>query len=166
MMIPRLRVALALMALLAGAALGIAFASEVWGGLVPCALCLVERWPYRIMIALGLIGLILPRPLARAALVLGVIAALAGAAASAVHVGVEQKWWPSPMPECIAPNLTGLSMADRLARMPATPSKSCEDPSYFFDALPVSISMLNLLYALALAAGFATFLWSTRKDPP
>jgi disulfide bond formation protein DsbB len=166
MMIPRLRVALALMALLAGAALGIALASEYWGGLVPCPLCLVERWPYRIMIALGLVGLILPRALARTALALGVLAALAGAAASFVHVGVEQKWWPSPMPECIAPNLTGLSMAERLARMPATPSKSCEDPSYFIDALPISISLMNMLYALALAAGFATFLWTTRKDPP
>jgi disulfide bond formation protein DsbB len=166
MMIPRLRVALALMALLAGAALGIALASEYWGGLVPCPLCLVERWPYRIMIALGLVGLILPRALARTALALGVLAALAGAAASFVHVGVEQKWWPSPMPECIAPNLTGLSMAERLARMPAIPSKSCEDPSYFIDALPISISLMNMLYALALAAGFATFLWTTRKDPP
>ena len=36
-----IKVYLALMALLAGAALGIAFASEWWGGLVPCALCLV-----------------------------------------------------------------------------------------------------------------------------
>ena len=166
MMIPRLRVALALMALLAGAALGIALASEYWGGLVPCALCLVERWPYRIMIALGLVGLVLPRSLGRIVLSLGVIAALAGAATSAVHVGVEQKWWPSPLPECIAPNLSGLSITERLARMPATASKSCEDPTYFFDALPISIATLNVLYALALAAGFATFIWMTRKDPP
>ena len=47
-------------ALLAGAALGIALASEQWGGLVPCALCLWERWPYRVLIGLGVLAAVLP----------------------------------------------------------------------------------------------------------
>ena len=110
-------------------ALGAAFASE-WGlGLVPCALCLWERWPYRIAIALGLLALLwrgFRRPfLAAMALVL-----LAGAGLGVVHVGVEQGWWPSPLPECAAPNLGSGTAAERLARMPMFPAKPCDEPTY------------------------------------
>jgi len=46
-------------AVLAGAGLGVALASESFAGLVPCALCLVERWPYRIAAPLALFGAVI-----------------------------------------------------------------------------------------------------------
>ncbi|MBN8890967.1 MAG: hypothetical protein BGP12_07155 [Rhodospirillales bacterium 70-18] len=165
-MVPRLRLALALSTLAAAAALGTAFASEWWGGLVPCALCLVERWPYRVAIGLGLLGLVLPRPLARLAGWLLVLAVLAGAAAALVHVGVERGAWPSPLPECAAPRFSGGSIAERLAHMPARPSKACEDPTYLIPGLPVSMAAMNLIFALAVSAGLATFLWRSRRSDP
>ncbi len=119
MMIPRLRVALAASAIAAAVALGIALASEAYEGLVPCALCLVERWPYRIAIGLGVIGLFLPRHLARIVLGLIALTIFADAAIAAVHVGVEFQWWPSPLPDCMAPTFSGGSIAQRLASMPA-----------------------------------------------
>ena len=42
-----------LAALAAAAAPGVAYGLEVWGELAPCALCLLERWPYRMVIVLG-----------------------------------------------------------------------------------------------------------------
>ena len=92
MAISRVRIALAVAGLAAFAALAVAFASEWWGGLVPCALCLRERWPYRVAIALAVIGMLLPRRLATAALVLVLLTGLAGAAAAGLHVGVEFGW--------------------------------------------------------------------------
>ncbi len=157
---------LAVTVLLAGLALFVALASEWWGGLVPCALCLVERWPYRVAIALGLLGLALPRRLARLMLAGVMLALLAGAGAATVHVGVEQGWWPSPLPECIAPTLYRGTMAERLAHMPAQPSKACEDPTYLIPHLPVSMAQMNLAFALALAAALATFWWRTRRSDP
>ena len=53
-----------------------------------------------------------------------------------VHVGVEQGWWPSPLPECAAPNLGGGTMAERLSRMPLFPSKPCDEPTYVVPGLP------------------------------
>ena len=47
--------------LAAGFALGLALASEYWGGLLSCSLCLLERWPYRIAILLGVLAVIAPR---------------------------------------------------------------------------------------------------------
>ncbi len=139
-------------------ALGVALGSEHFLGLIPCALCLVERWPYRIAIATGLIALVLPRRAARAAAWLLVLVFLAAAAAAAVHVGVEQHWWDSPLPECMAPNLAGLSPAERFARMPMHPSKSCADADYLIPAIPITMTQANLTYALASAAFLAISL--------
>lgn len=166
MMVPRFRVALAVAALLSGLALLVALGSEWWGGLVPCALCLVERWPYRVALAVALVGLVLPRQLARLALAGVVLALLVGATAAATHVGVERGWWPSPLPQCQAPRYVGGTLAQRLAQLPAHPSKACEDPTYLVAAIPVSMAQMNLALALALAAGLATFAWRSRRSEP
>ena len=154
------RAAALLLTAAAGAALGAAFAAEWWGGLVPCALCLVERWPWRAAIALGVVALLMP---SRVALAAAVVALLAGAALGAVHVGVEQGFWPSPLPECAAPRISGGTIAERLARMPATPSKPCDEATYLIPSLPVSMAAMGALYALALAAGLSMFLWTQRS---
>ncbi|HEX3992706.1 MAG TPA: disulfide bond formation protein B [Acetobacteraceae bacterium] len=132
-------------------ALGIAIASERWGGLVPCALCLLERWPYRIAIILGLAAALLPAQYARVALGLLALTMLGGAALGVIHVGVEFHLWPSPLPECAAPVSRGGSVAELLANMPATPSKPCDDPAYLVPGLKLSMAEMNLLFAAAFA---------------
>ena len=163
MTLPGIRGIALLSALAAAFALGLALASEKWEGLVPCALCLLERWPYRVAIALGLVASVVPHRWARALLVLVVLAMLADAAMAVVHVGVEQHYWPSPLPECIAPRFTGGSIAERLAQMPARPAKPCEDAAYLIPGLPISMAAMNLLYALAFALGLGVLLWRNRS---
>ena len=155
---------LALVAALgAAAALAVARGSEVWGALVPCALCLVERWPYRIVILLGLLGAVTPNRASRALLLAVIVCLLAGAAIAGVHVGVEFGWWKSPLPECAAPQISGGSIAERLASMPARPSKPCDDPTYLVPGLPVSMAMMNMLFALAFSALLAICLSDRRN---
>jgi disulfide bond formation protein DsbB len=154
------RLACVLAALAAGFALGTAFAYEWWGGLVPCALCLLERWPYRIAIAFGVLGILPPRPFSQLALVCVLLAGLADVGISGVHVGVEFGWWPSPLPECAAPKFAEGSIADRLRSMPARPAKPCDDPVYVVAAVPLSFAQAGLIYAVALSAGVAGLLIS------
>jgi disulfide bond formation protein DsbB len=154
----------ALLSVLAAAfALGLALASERWEGLVPCALCLLERKPYWVAIALGLLAAVVPRRWARALLMLVVLSMLVGTALAAVHVGVELHWWPSPLPECAAPSFSGGSIAERLAQMPARPAKPCEDAAYLVPGLPISMAAMNLLYALAFAILLGAWLWRDRR---
>jgi disulfide bond formation protein DsbB len=162
MFVARLKVALLGCALASAAALLVALGSERWGGLVPCALCLVERWPYRVVLLLSCVGVLLPRRLAWLAAGLVLISLLAAVAAAAVHVGVEQRLWTSPLPQCQAPHYVGGSVAQRLAAMPARPSKACEDPTYLLAGVPLSMAAMNLILALALAGSLAIFLWRTR----
>jgi disulfide bond formation protein DsbB len=152
-----------LAALLASAAaLGFAIGVERIGGIVPCALCLVERWPYRIAIALAALALLLGSGFGPWLLALVALAMLADAAVAGVHVGVEQHFWPSPLPECAAPHLSGHSIAERLASMPLHVAKPCDAPTYLLPGLPLSMAAMNLIYALAIAVGLAIFLWRER----
>jgi disulfide bond formation protein DsbB len=149
-------------ALAAGAfALLFAHAAQA-SGLVPCALCYVERWPYRAAILLAAIALGWPqaRPIIRPLLVLAFAAA---AAAAFVHVGVEAQWWKSPLPECAAPILNTASLRSLLASMPAHPSKPCDDPTYLLPAIKISFAQLNCAFALACTAFIAISAAWNRK---
>jgi disulfide bond formation protein DsbB len=150
-------------AIAAALALGIALASEYWGGLVPCAFCLLERWPYRIAIVLGLAAAVIPTRWARSVLWLLVLTIAVGAAMAVVHVGVEQHFWPDPIPACAMPRFTGGSIAERLAQMPAQPARPCEDATYLIPGLPISMAAMNLIYALAFVVLLATFLSRHRR---
>lgn len=142
-----------IVALLAGAVLGSALASEYWGGLVPCPLCLWERWPYRVAILFGVLAVLMPARSGRLALWGAVVAFAAGAVLGGVHVGVEWGFWPSPLPQCGGVDLSGLSIAERLKRMPLVPAKPCDEPTFLIPGLPVSMAAMNMLAGLVLMAG-------------
>lgn len=150
----------------AALALATAHAAELYGGLVPCALCLLERWPWRVAAVLGALALVLPSAPARAALALAALALLAGAGLAGLHVGVEQGWWPSPLPECAAPRLAGGSIAERLAALPARPSKPCDAPSYLVPGVALSMAALNGLASLGTAALVAISLARRHQGDP
>ena len=56
------------------------------------------------------------------------------------------------------------SIAERLAGMPASPAKPCDEPTFLLPFLPVSIAALNLLYALAFLGFLAISLWRGRGE--
>src|SRR4030095_7340010 len=75
--------------------LAIAFASQYWGGLQPCVLCIYQRYPYGVAAALGLVGILVAGGpgLLRVVLLLAPLALCVGTGIAAFHVGVEQHWW-------------------------------------------------------------------------
>ncbi len=145
------------------AALGVALSAQHLFGLIPCPLCYLERIPYRIGIYASLLAILLWgvwRLLAIGALFAAILVAVGLAA---THVGVEQHWWKSPLPECSAPDFRGMTVEQRLAAMRDRPSKSCEDPDYLLPPLPLTFAQANLIYALAVLAGLAISARSTLR---
>ena len=145
-------------------ALLVARGSEVVLGLNPCAFCLLERWPYYVGLALGLVCLALPRRLRHVGVWLLAGVLLCAAGMSFVHTGVERHWWPDPLPACRAPDFAGMSMAQRIAAMPARPAKPCEDPDYLIPGVPLSMAEMGVVYALACSAGVAFLLVGRRTQ--
>lgn len=152
------RSAAILAAIAAAIALIVVHGSERLLGLVPCELCLVERWPWRAVLVLGLIAALIPRPAARPLLGLVLLVLAVSLGLGVLHVGVEQHFWRSPFPECNAPQLHGHTLSQFLASMPARPSKPCDAPSYLIPGLPLSMAAMNLIYSLVVLALLASWL--------
>lgn len=143
-----------IIAALAAAAPLFAIGSETWWGLAPCVLCLWQRWPY--WVAAGLAALAVVVPGRGRAMLLGLagLGAVASAAIGGFHVGVEQGWWPSPLPGCAAPVAAGgaLSLDEMMRGLAAAPTKPCDAPTYLIPGLPLSMAGMNLIYGLGLGA--------------
>ena len=127
------------------AALGVAYFAQYILLLTPCELCLWERWPYRIVALLGLLGTLGRPRTTRLFLGAAGLVMLADVFIAGLHVGVELNWWPSPLPECNGALTPG-------APLPMTPATPCDRPVYLIHALPISMAQMDLLAAALFAA--------------
>jgi disulfide bond formation protein DsbB len=87
-----------------------AFAFQYLGGLAPCQLCLWQRWPHAVAVAIGLLALVVP---GRVLPLLGSLAALTAAGLGVFHTGVERGWWKG-LESCSAGSISGLDVKDLL----------------------------------------------------
>jgi len=135
--------------------LGSVYASQYWGGLQPCPLCLYQRWPW--WIAGGLAALAIAVPvLSRSTLMLGGLAVWAGAGIALYHAGIEQHWWAGPT------TCSGAATPDSLdalrAQIFAAPVIRCDDIAW--SLFGVSMAGYNALLSLATGAGV---FWLLRR---
>jgi disulfide bond formation protein DsbB len=141
------------------ASLAIAFASQYWGGLQPCVLCIYQRYPYGVAAALGIIGMIVAgRPgLLRSVLLLAAIAFFVDAGIAAYHVGVEQHWWAGTS-ECGSTMDFNLSPEELKKRLLEQPPVRCDEPAW--EMYGISMAGYNFLYAAL--CGLATLWFAAR----
>jgi disulfide bond formation protein DsbB len=143
-----------LLAAISAAALLIALASQAWGGLQPCVLCLWQRWAHGAVIALALIAAVAgfagaKRGAAAGLTILAGAAALAGAGIALYHVGVEQHWWPGTS-GCGAGALSGAGGLEALrAQIESAPIVRCSDVPW--SLFGISMAGYNALLSAALA---------------
>lgn len=134
------------------AMLGGALAFQYVGGLAPCTLCIYQRIPYGVTIALAVVALLLSGRIS--ARILAIIVAFcglvfaAGATVAAFHVGVEQHWWAglSTCGSTIAPNL---SLAELKAQILAAPVVRCDDIAW--SMFGISMAGYNFLASVVFA---------------
>jgi disulfide bond formation protein DsbB len=142
------RTASLLLAIAAALILAAVFAFQYLGGAAPCPLCIWQRYPYGVLIALGVIGFFWqPRPM----LVLCVLVLLVGAGLAGYHYGVEEGWFALPA-SCAAGGEA--SSVEELRQMLREAPPACDQVQ--FTVLGWSLSAWNLLASLGLAA-FAAY---------
>jgi len=144
------RYAPVLIFLAAIAVLGTALASQYFGGLQPCELCLYERWPYYAIVIVMLLAMLRRNAgIARAALALSTLIFLGSSVLAAYHVGVEQHWIEGPT-ACTG-DIGNASSPDALLQaLQGRQPVQCDVVQWSFHGL--SLAGLNLAMSLALLA--------------
>jgi disulfide bond formation protein DsbB len=122
-----------------------ALAFQYLGGLAPCPLCVLQRWPHLAAVVLGLAILAWPR---RGLAVLAGLAMLAGAGIGLYHLGIERNWWEGPT-TCTAPVVGGVAPGELLDRILEAPVVACDAVAWSW--LGVSMAGWNAILSLVLA---------------
>src|SRR5229473_3990902 len=141
--------------------LGTALLSQYWGGLAPCELCLLQRWPWAAAIAISLVALIAGRGalLPWVALGLALIFVL-GVVVAFYHVGVEQHWFAGPS-ACTASGGAAMTLEDMKRQILGTAPVLCDRVQW--SLFGVSMAGWNLLASLGMAAICAGVFARTRR---
>jgi disulfide bond formation protein DsbB len=129
------------------AALAVAFASQYIGGLLPCQLCIWQRWGYAGAILLAVIALLLPARLRGYGAVLASLGLLATAAIALFHTGVEYHWWQG-LASCGGNLDTSQSLSGLEQQLLATPVIPCDRPAWTM--FGISMAGYDFIYATAL----------------
>lgn len=123
---------------------------EQIGGLIPCALCLQQRWPHAAAVVIGLVALMLAKgPLTRLLAGCGALAALATGGLGVYHTGVERGWWAGPDTCSAGGDIGALSSEDLLNQILAAPVIRCTDVQW--EMLGLSMASWNAVLSFGLA---------------
>nr|WP_283255021.1 disulfide bond formation protein B [Marivita sp. GX14005] len=137
------------MLLAAGGSLALmigAWGFQYIGGMAPCEMCLWQRYPHLIAIAIGLIAL----RYGEAALAwLGAAMAFTSAAIAGLHTGVERGWWPG-FTSCSAQPIGGLSSDELFDRIMTAPVVRCDEVPW--EMFGLSMASWNMIASCVLVA--------------
>jgi len=131
-----------------------AIASQYLGGLVPCEMCMWQRWPHLVAIGLALLAILLRgNPSAsRSLTLLAALAILVSGGIGVYHAGVEYHWWQGPA-RCTSGGFT--SLADLMAAKPVM----CDVPQWTL--FHVSLAGFNAI--ISIVAGLAILSLVSRR---
>ncbi|MFL6808036.1 MAG: disulfide bond formation protein B [Bradyrhizobium canariense] len=134
-------------------------------GIVPCPLCLEQRYAYYLAIPLGLLIALAarsgaPKPLLLAGLAILVLASLANAGLGTYHAGVEWGFWKGPT-DCSGPVVNLGSATDLLSRLDTVKVVRCDEVQWRF--LGLSLAGYNVLISLLMAGIAASGFVATAK---
>ncbi|WP_108482000.1 disulfide bond formation protein B [Oceaniglobus ichthyenteri] len=117
-------------------------------GYAPCQMCLWQRWPHAVAVALAVVGAFAPRAAVAA---LGALAAFSTGAIGVYHAGVEWKLWQGPT-SCSGngAGLGGFSAEGLLDTTIAETVVQCDAIVWSF--LGLSMAGWNALLSFGLAA--------------
>ena len=134
------------------------------GHYVPCALCLLERWPYYIGIPVGILAALssalnAPPAVTRTLLLLAGLTMLIGGGMGVYHAGAEWKFWEGPSTCATSVDAIAKKAGDLFNEINTQHGPSCTDAS--LRVLGLSFAGWNVVTSAVLAA-IAVF-GATRK---
>jgi len=141
--------------------LGGALLSQYWGGLAPCELCLLQRWPWLAAIVISLVAIMVGRRAALpwVALLLAAVFAV-GSAFAFYHVGVEKHWFAGPN-ACTGAATAADTVEALKARILGQMPVRCDEPAWMLWG--ISLAGWNLLASLVAGSSCLAVFWRSRR---
>lgn len=127
------------------ALLGGALVFQYFGGLAPCKMCIWQRWPHGIALALGVLWLMRP---SAGLLALAALVVLIGAGIGGYHSGVELGIFEGP-DSCTSGPIADVSTDQLLEQILSAPVVRCDEVAWAF--LGLSMAGWNALLSVGLA---------------
>ena len=143
------------------AVLGGALLSQYWGGLAPCELCLLQRWPWVAGIIISLVAIMVGSRAALpwVALLLAAVFAV-GSAVAFYHVGVEKHWFAGPN-ACTGAATAADTVEALKARILGQMPVRCDEPAWMLWG--ISLAGWNLLASLTAGGSCLAVFWRLRR---
>lgn len=131
-----------------------AIGSQYLGHLVPCEMCMWQRWPHVAAIVLALVAILLRGnpPASRAFTLLAALAILVSGGIGVYHAGVEYHWWLGPQ-RCTG---GGFHSLEDLMKAPVV---MCDVPQWKLAG--ISLAGFNAIFSIL--GGLAALFYATRK---
>ena len=148
------------------AALIAAFAFEYIGGLKPCSLCIYQRMPHGLAIALCMVTLVfkLSPPFAVWIFIILALTSLVGAGIALFHVGVEQQFWSGT--QGCGGKIEATSIEAFRLKLLQQPIVRCDEIVWSFFGVSMASFNLVLSTGLSFIPAYAIFKWrNTRVQP-
>ncbi len=144
------------------APLSFALISQYGFGFQPCHLCVLQRYPYTVVMVLALAVVCLVKHVRyyRILFYAMMLTCAVDASIAAYHISVEQHWIAGPT-GCTASGGGEMSIEELRAQIMGTPIAMCDNPTAMW--LGVSMAGWNMLYAL-VATWFLWCLGGRKKE--
>lgn len=154
-----------IMALIGFTSLAGALISQYIFGLLPCVLCIYQRWPHGVVILLGLIGASVSKHAVKFSaflMFLSGVAMFIGSGIAFFHTGVELKWWQGT-DSCGIPLNTNDFDAFKNQILNA-PAVRCDEIPWADPILGLSMANYNVILSLLTGVyGVLTSIGIARK---
>lgn len=126
-------------------------------GLIPCELCIFQRWPFGITAFLGIIGLVMlhERENTKKVAVVVLLCALVyliGGGFGFYHHGVEQHWWKSFLEGCSV-NFNADNLDDLMSLIENAPAARCDEIPWSDPIFGLSMAAWNMIISPLAAIG-------------
>ena len=159
-----------LIAFMSAFALIAAILSEAFLGLEPCILCIYQRYPFALGLALGLFGLALRNKTKAAQTLFAVsgVGFLINSSIAFYQTGVELFWWTSKLEGCSVPIfLESDNPQSILENLMSTPMSPCDEIQWIDPILGLTMANYNIVlcFGLFVFCFLAAYFVNSGKKP-
>lgn len=146
--------------IISAVALGFAYISEHVFGLLPCILCIYQRMPYFVIIALSALSLAFKGRVRLALIALCGLTFLVGAGIAAFHVGVEKGKFHMET-ACVDTNPAPTTLEEMRNQIIGKAAAPCDKPQFVF--LGISMAGWNFFFSAFSAFFTLRMVWRAWK---